>query len=441
MNQIKGIKAALNKSIKTVCQSPMDYCRNPKKDFTRRKKLPMDKVIKTILGFSSKSLNNEMIDIFSGNTEMPSASALVQQRSKILPTAFEDIFKEFTTLTNPVKLYDGFRLLAVDGSDIHTPTNPDDPDSCCQVKDHSPYNLYHLNALYDLCSHTYLDAVVQKRKNWNEHRALCNMVDRYDSSLPTIFIADRGYESYNSMAHIQQIGQFFLFRIKDVNSCGMLRGFDLPDEEEFDFSVSLALTNKSSNLAKSLCKDRNRFRYIPPTSTFDFLPSKSRKADPMSFFKLSFRIVRFEIVPDKHVVLATNLPVDSFPTDKLKYLYSLRWGIETSFRSLKYTIGLLYFHSKKPEHIIQEIFAKLTMYNYTELIAASISIRNAARKLIYRINFSAAANVCRKFFLGFCTPNFVEAVIQKNILPIRSLKGKPRLLKSKRAVSFLYRVA
>ena len=36
MNQIKGIKAALNKSIKTVCQLPMDYCRNPKKDFTRR---------------------------------------------------------------------------------------------------------------------------------------------------------------------------------------------------------------------------------------------------------------------------------------------------------------------------------------------------------------------------------------------------------------------
>ena len=29
----------------------------------------MDKVIKTVLGFSSKSLNNEMIDIFSGDTE------------------------------------------------------------------------------------------------------------------------------------------------------------------------------------------------------------------------------------------------------------------------------------------------------------------------------------------------------------------------------------
>ena len=77
MNQIKRIKAAIIKSIKTVCQSPSQYCRNPEKDFTRRKKLSMDKVIKTVLGFSSKSLNNEIIDVFSGDNEMPSASAFV----------------------------------------------------------------------------------------------------------------------------------------------------------------------------------------------------------------------------------------------------------------------------------------------------------------------------------------------------------------------------
>lgn len=441
MNQIKRIKSTLNKCIKTVCQSPREYCRNPEKDFTRRKKLPMGKVIKTVLGFSSKSLNNEIIDAFSGDTKMPSASAFVQQRSKILSSAFEDIFKQFTNRINAVKLFEGYRLFAVDGSDIHTPVISDDPDSYFKQGDSKAYSLYHLNALYDLCSHTYLDAVVQKRRNANEHRALCDMVDRYVSSIPSIFIADRGYESYNNLAHIQQIGQFFLFRIKDSYSNGILRGFDLPDEDIFDLPISLSLTNKQSKLTKSLCKDRNRFRYNPSNSTFDFLPSKSKHSDPPSFFQLHFRLVRLEVIPGKFEVLITNLPTDSFPPVKLKYLYSLRWGIETSFRSLKYTIGLLFFHSKKPEHILQEIFAKLTIYNFTELIAASISIRNASRKLIYRINFSAAVNVCRKFFLGFCTPDFVEAVIQKNILPIRSLKGRPRLLHSKPAVSFLYRVA
>lgn len=441
MKQIKRIKASLNKSIKAICQSANKYCRNPEKDFTRRKKLPMEKVMKTVLGFSSKSLNNELIDIFSGDTSMVSASAFVQQRSKILPSAFESVFKEFINIMNPVKLFEGYRLLAVDGSDIRTPVNPDDPDSYCKQKDSKPYSLYHLNAIYDLLSHTYLDAVVQKRRNRNEHRALCNMVDRYDSSVPSIFTADRGYESYNNMAHIQQIDQFFLFRVKDTHSNGILKGFILPDKDEFDFPVSLTLTNKQTKFTKNLCKDHNRFRFNPSTSNFDFLPAKSKHSDPPSFFNLVFRIVRIEVVPGKYEVLLTNLPTDSFSPEKLKYLYSLRWGIETSFRSLKYTVGLLCFHSKKPGHIIQEIFAKLTMYNFSELIAASISIRNATRKLIYRINFSAAVNVCRKFFLGFCAPDFVEAVIQKNILPIRSLKSKPRLLHSKPAVSFLYRVA
>lgn len=441
MKESKRIRTALNKSIKTICQSANEYCRNPEKDFTRRKKLPMDKVIKAVLGFSSKSLSNELIDIFSGDTSMASASAFVQQRSKILPSAFEDIFKRFINIMNPVMLFDGYRLLAVDGSDIRTPVNPDDHDSYYKQKDSKPYSLYHLNAIYDLLSHTYLDAIVQKRRKWNEHRALCDMVDRYDSPIPSIFIADRGYESYNNLAHIQQIGQFFLFRVKDINGHGILQSFHLPDNDEFDLSVSLTLTNKQTKLTNELCKDHNHFRFIPSTTVFDFMPAKSRYLDSPSFFELLFRIVRVEVIPGKYEVLITNLPADSFPPDKLKYLYSLRWGIETSFRSLKYTVGLLCFHSKKPEHIIQEIFAKLTMYNFSELIAASISIRNATRKLIYRINFSAAVNVCRKFFLGLCSPTFVEAVIQKNILPIRSLKSKPRYLHSKPAVSFLYRVA
>ena len=72
---------------------------------------------------------------------------------------------------------------------IHTPTNPDDYDSYFKVKNCSPYNLYHLNALYDLCSNTYLDAVIQKTRKCNEHRALCDMVDRYNSPVNLVIIS------------------------------------------------------------------------------------------------------------------------------------------------------------------------------------------------------------------------------------------------------------
>ncbi len=40
-----------------------------------------------------------------------------------------------------------------------------------------------------------------------------------------------------------------------------------------------------------------------------------------------------------------------------KNLYASRWGIETSFRDLKYSIGLVNFHAKKKEGILQERLA------------------------------------------------------------------------------------
>ncbi|NOJ73972.1 transposase [Paenibacillus alvei] len=40
----------------------------------------------------------------------------------------------------------------------------------------------------------------------------------------------------------------------------------------------------------------------------------------------------------------------------------MRWGIETSFRALKYIVGLTNFHAKKRESITQKIFARMILY-------------------------------------------------------------------------------
>ena len=51
--------------------------------------------------------------------------------------------------------------------------------------------------------------------------------DLYDIS-KALVVADRGYESYNNMAHIQEKGWYFLIRIKDGKN-GIKQGLDLPD--------------------------------------------------------------------------------------------------------------------------------------------------------------------------------------------------------------------
>ena len=190
-----------------------------------------------------------------------------------------------------------------------------------------------------------------------------------------------------------------------------------------------------------LFQDKNRYRFLPSKASFDYLPKKNRKHDPVVFYHLPFRIVRFKITDDTYEAVVTNLPSADFPPEELKRLYNMRWGIETSFRELKYTVGLLHFHAKKVEYIYQEVFSRLIMYNFTELITSPVVISKADTKYTYKVNFSVAVHVCRQFFLGNVSPPIVEALIQRCVSPIRPGRSRPRNITVKHAVSFLYRVA
>ena len=141
------------------------------------------------------------------------------------------------------------------------------------------------------------------------------------------------------------------------------------------------------------------------------------------FYNLLFRIVRFKITDDSFETVITNLDAADFPPHELKKLYAMRWGIESSFRQLKYTAGLLHFHAKKVEHIYQEIFARLIMYNFTELITSPVILYKADNKYACKANFTVAVHVCRQFFLGNVSPPDVEAVISRNemFLPCATL--------------------
>ena len=440
-NQIEYIKNMLDNSINQLCQSSRLCGKDPSKDFTRNRKLPLDKIIRLLLGMEGSSMNNEVIRFFNYSPDFASASALIQQRSKISDSVFPSLFSSFVEKTDTPKFFKGYRLIAVDGSDIHIPPNPTEPDTYfVSSYGQKAFSLLHLDVLYDLKQRTYLDAYVSKRRNWNEAARLCDMVDRSNVS-NAIIIADRGYESYNVMAHIHEKGLKFLIRIKDINSTGIASGLDLPRTEEFDVPIRLRLMNRRTKEAVQLAESRNEFKLLTSQYRFDFLPDSYSRNDPLSFYELSFRVVRIKISDDSYELLVTNLDSKAFSPCQLKALYSMRWGIETSFRELKYTVGLLHFHSKKVEFIIQEIFARLIMYNFSELITSHVVIQKSNRKHPCKVNFSVAVQVCRQFFRGNVSPPDVEAVLARNISAIRNARAFPRNLTSKAAVSFLYRVA
>jgi hypothetical protein len=381
------------------------------------------------------SVYKELLDSQGYDVNTATTAAFVQQREKILPTAFEFLLHEFIQSHSDIKQYRGYRLLATDGSDLHIATNPNDTDTFCQ---NSPsekgYNLLHLNSMYDLCNRIYVDSVVQPRRCENENKALVDMVDRSNIHDKVILLAERGFESYNNFAHIEQKGWNYAIRVKDIDSNGILSGFSLPTGE-FDVPIQLILTRKKTNEIKA---NPQIYRVLASSSTFDFLDLHTNM-----FYPISFRIVRFKITEDSYETIITNLDASDFPPLELKNLYNMRWGIETAFRELKYTIGLTNFHSKKREHIVQEVFARIIMYNFAEMITSHVVISQADTKHTYQVNFTVAIHICRHFlrFWSNVSSLDVEALIRKNTLPVRPNREAKRKVRSRTAVSFLYRVA
>lgn len=107
----------------------------------------------------------------------------------------------------------------------------------------------------------------------------------------------------------------------------------------------------------------------------------------------------------------------------------MRWRIENSFRELNYVIDLINLHSKKRLFIEQEILAKLTMYNFCEMMTLNVVLTKKERKYEYQVNFTVAIQLCCKFFQSFNLS--IEEQIQKNLLPIRKNRHYERRIKVK----------
>ena len=136
--------------------------------------------------------------------------------------------------------------------------------------------------------------------------------------------------------------------------------------------------------------------------------------------------------------IITTLSEEDFTPDDIKYCYNLRWGIETSFRDLKHTIGATNLHSKKTEYVAFELWSRLILYNFCSIIILHVPVKSMDRKYEYQVNFSPAMKICFDFLRGVAPPN-LESLISKYILPIRPDRNYARQHRVQKPLSFSYR--
>ena len=276
---------------------------------------------------------------------------------------------------------------------------------------------------------------MKTKRNANERQAFTEIVGRSNISGNVIVTAGRGYENYNTFAPIEKKGWSYVIRVKDIDSNGILSYLQLPESDEFDLTIQLILTKSNT---KEIRDNPGIYRRIPSHAPFDFWDKHTNQ-----FHLITFRVMRFKLPDGSCKSVVTNLREEDFPSDEIKHIYSLRWGIETSFRKLKHTVGLSNFHSKKQEYVIRELSARIIMYNFVEMAISHIIISKTRKRHVHQVNFTAATHVCRRFLRIWCniSPYDLEALIRKNTVPVRPGRKyacKPRF---RSAVCFAYRVA
>lgn len=405
-------------------------------DFTRNRKLPFPDVVMLIISMAGCPIREELLDYFDYDINTATASAFVQARSKVLPDAFEQLLHLFNKAYPCTETYKGYRLIAVDGSDLNIPYDPDDWDTYhSNGPDVKGTNQFHINAAYDILNNRYVDLVIQGRAHWYEQKAMWTMAERFPEK-KTIFVADRNYPTWNNMEHIIRSGKYFLIRTKDIHgSTSLLRKFNLPDSE-FDLDIRTILTTKQTYDVKL---HPEKYRILSNTSTFDFFDAEN------PFYDVSYRVVRFKLDgTEDYECIITNLPREEFSPAEIKELYHLRWQEEISFRHLKYSADLSAVHARKRSSILQEIWARAILYNFSFVIIRELAKRRAKkkRKYEYVINKTRAIHLIRDLLMkrkGGSSPPDLEGLISNEILPLRPGRSDPRKVRTQSVISFNYR--
>lgn len=290
--------------------------------FSRTKKLDLPTVMKAVINMQGGTIGKELSKLGIGVT----ASGFVQRRDQVLSDAFAYLFHEFSRGLPAPRTFKGRRILAVDGSDV---LSPPDPESELYVKPGQTkkdgnlpktWNMSHINAIYDVLNKLYIDAILPYE--FDERAAAEKMVKRYDGG-PAILTADRGYPAYNFIETVTRTKDLdYLFRTPNKNAFYFLK--DLP-MEELDVDKEAFITTVSTE-------------YRPGENALQAgVPKRagSKKRVGWEYGRHGhqhIRVVRFKVndSPDPaeaYETILTSLDREEFPLETIKYLYHLRWGV------------------------------------------------------------------------------------------------------------------
>ena len=206
-----------------------DYRMN-QQDFTRNRKQPFCRILLFMANLLRKSMVVEIDNFLQYmNSKMDfqrvknfTSSAFVQKRKKIKPEVFKYLSSVITDSfyaenNQNVKLFNGFRILAVDGSKITLPYTQELKSFFGESKNQTDTSIIQAmsSVLYDVLNHLVLNSVLENVKKGERELALHHKSHWKQKDL---IIYDRAYPSYDFKYEHIKAGVDYLIRAQKNHS-------------------------------------------------------------------------------------------------------------------------------------------------------------------------------------------------------------------------------
>jgi len=388
-------------------------------DFTRNRKLPFTFLVTLMLKALRKKIALEIHYFYDRLVELTlkeesinlTASAFCQSRQKLRPEFFRDglhhLCREFYTENElNVKLWQGKRLLAIDGSIIELPHTAElEQQYGTYANQHKTLRVQaRISLLYDVLNDLVLDGQLGRYKDGERVLAESHLAVLSPGDL---VIYDRGYPSFDFIFQHHQGGIDFVMRAKVTWNnavCDFVRS-----------GVSSQLVDLT--IGKNECVKHKPYDHHTP---------------------ITVRMVRVELSTGEIEILISSLLDDElYPTAIFKNLYQQRWGVETRFDMLKNALHIEHFSGVSQRVIMQDFYITLLVSNLEALLREEVNQQIQQkynhRQHHYQVNITVSVSLLREKIVDLLlgknpqqTLAYLAKVFAQNIEPVRTNRSFPR---------------
>jgi hypothetical protein len=394
-------------------------------DFSRKRKLPFEKIVGIIINLPKRSLSIEIQEFFEEldcNNDSCTKGAFSLQRTKLQAMFFEE-WNQFLVSCfyhyygDKVQRWRGFRLLAVDGSTAYLLNKREVVDYFgTQDNQYTSKPIARVMQIQDILNNITVWGTIRSIKE-SEQAIIIKQTHQLYSDSITLF--DRAYPGFPLMylMNHQSESRHFVIRCK--------KGYN--------------------NVVKQFVKSRKNDKIVELYPSRDHISIlREHNLNVTEETTLKIRMVKVKLKKGEVEILLTNLYNEQLYTiEDLKYLYGLRWGIETTYGHQKNQQQMEQFSGHRVICIQQDNAAGLFVPNLQSLIEKQcenyLDKINRRRKHRYKINKniswgSLKHNVIKLFLHNNAEDilNQIQEKFERNLEPIRPGRKYPRIVKAKR---------